>query len=203
MKKKVTLSQAELVLLAIYRTSNGISVRVPFEEIVIRAWKDFPNEFSLNNYPQYPDSYPVSKRLTSDLITGRLVISVSKEIYKLTEKGLESAKEIEDRISSEEPRKVSSEKLLNREQQAIMKYTSRTRTFSSWKLGNKDDLIDFDARMFFQFSTGTALKERKRRVETVEEAIDRAVLLQLKDADALKELCDFLVQKFSHLLEEG
>jgi len=203
MKKKVTLSQAELVLLAIYRTSNGTSGRVPFEEIVIRAWKDFPTEFSLNNYPQYPDSYPVSKRLTSDLITGRLVISVSKEVYKLTEKGLESAQEIEGRVSSEEPRKVPTEKLLNREQQEIIKYTSRTRTFSSWKQGKKDELIDFDARMFFQFSTGTALKERKRRVETVKEAMDRAVLLQVKDADALKELCDFLVQKFSHLLEEG
>src|SRR5687768_5043554 len=147
MKKRVVLSQAELVLLAIYRASSGASIRVPFEEIVIRAWKDFPNEFSLNNYPQYPDSYPVSKRLTSDLITGRLVISVSKEGYKLTEKGLESAKEIEDRISGEEPRKVSAEKLLNREQQEIIKYTSRTRTFSIWKQGKKDDLIDFDARI--------------------------------------------------------
>jgi len=203
MKKRVALSQAELVLLAIYRASNRASIRIPFEEIVIRAWKDFPNEFSLNNYPQYPDSYPVSKRLTSDLITGRLVISVSKEVYKLTEKGLESAKEIEDKISGEEPGKVFAERLLNREQQEIIKYTSRTRTFSSWKQGKKDDLIDFDARMFFQFSTGTALKERKRRVETVKEAIDRAVSLKVKEADALKELCDFLVQKFSYLLEEG
>jgi len=203
MKKRVALSQAELVLLAIYRASNRASIRIPFEEIVIRAWKDFPNEFSLNNYPQYPDSYPVSKRLTSDLITGRLVISVSKEFYKLTEKGLESAKEIEDKISGEEPGKVFAERLLNREQQEIIKYTSRTRTFSSWKQGKKDDLIDFDARMFFQFSTGTALKERKRRVETVKEAIDRAVSLKVKEADALKELCDFLVQKFSYLLEEG
>jgi hypothetical protein len=203
MKKKVTLSQAELVLLAIYRTSNRISVRVPFEEIVIRAWKDFPDQFSLNNYPQYPDSYPVSKRLTSDLITGRFVISVSKEIYKLTEKGLESAKEIEDRVSGEEPRKVSAEKFLNREQQEIIKTLSRTRTFSSWKQGKKDDLIDFDARMFFQFSTGTALKERKRRVESVKEAIDKAVLLQVRDANTLKELCDFLMGKFPNLFLEG
>jgi|SRR5688572_1536934 len=203
MRKKVALSQAELVLLAIYRTSNGKSIRVPFEEIVIRAWKDFPDQFSLNNYPQYPDSYPVNKRLYSDLITGRLVTSISKEVYKLTEKGLEFARELEDRLSGEEIGKVSAEKLLNREQQEIIKYTSRTRTFASWKQGKKDELIDFDARMFFQFSTGTALRERKRKVETVKEALDRAVLLQVKDADALKELYDFLVQKFSHLLEEG
>lgn len=203
MKKKVVLSQAELVLLAIYRTSNGASIRVPFEEIVIRAWKDFPDQFSLNNYPQYPDSYPVNKRLYSDLITGRLVTSISKEVYKLTEKGLELARELEDKLSGEEPLKISAEKLLNREQQEIIRYTSRTRTFASWKQGKRDELIDFDARMFFQFSTGTALRERKRRVETVKEAIARAVLLQVKDADSLRELCDFLIQKFPRLFEEG
>ena len=42
MKKKVVLSNAERILLAIYRVSNGTANRVPFEEIVIRAWKDFP-----------------------------------------------------------------------------------------------------------------------------------------------------------------
>ena len=203
MKKQVVLSHSEMVLLAIYRASNRASTRVPFEEIVIRAWRDFPDQFSLNNYPQYPDSYPVSKRLTSDLITGRLVTSISKEVYKLTEKGLESAKEIEDRLSSEEPRKISAEKLLNREQQEIIKYTSRTRTFASWKQGKKDELIDFDARMFFQFSTGTALRERTRKVETVKEAIEKAVLLGVKDALELKALCDFLIEKFPGLFEKG
>ena len=203
MKKKVVLSQAEIVLLAIYRVSNGTTNRVPFEEVVIRAWKDFPSQFSLNNYPQYPDSYPINKRLYSDLITNRLVTSISKEVYRLTQKGLESAKEVEERLSGEKPEKTSTEKLLNREQEEIIKYAVRTRTFSSWKQGKKDDLIDYDARMFFQFSTGTALRDRKRKVETVKEAIETAVLLKVNDAVILKELCYFLIQKFPTLFEEG
>ena len=88
MKNSKTLSQAEIVLLAMYRISKGTANRVPFEEIVLQAWRDFPDQFSLNNYPEYPDSYPVSKRLSGDLITSRLVISVSKEVYKLTYKGI-------------------------------------------------------------------------------------------------------------------
>ncbi len=59
MKKKIILSQAEIISLAIYRVSNGTASRVPFEEIVIRAWKDFPKQFSLNNHPEYRDAYPV------------------------------------------------------------------------------------------------------------------------------------------------
>jgi len=203
MKKKVVLSHAERVLLAIYRVSNGTANRVPFEEIVIRAWKDFPKQFSLNNHPEYPDAYPVSKRLTSDLVTSRLVTSVSKEVYRLTYKGLETAEEIENRLAGEKVEESSTKTLLNREQEDIIKHVVRSRTFLTWKQDKKDDLIDYDARMFFQFSTGTQVRARQRKVETVKETIEKAVLLEMKDASALKELCDFLIQKFPDLFEEG
>jgi len=203
MKKKVVLSHAERVLLAIYRVSNGTANRVPFEEIVIRAWKDFPKQFSLNNHPEYPDAYPVSKRLTSDLVTSRLVTSVSKEVYRLTYKGLETAKEIENRLAGEKVEESSTKTLLNREQEEIIKHAVRSRAFLTWKQDKKDDLIDYDARMFFQFSTGTEVRARKRKVETVKETIEKAVLLEMKDALALKELCNFLIQKFPDLFKEG
>ena len=203
MKKKVVLSNAERVLLAIYRVSNGTANRVPFEEIVIRAWKDFPKQFSLNNHPEYPDAYPVSKRLTSDLVTSRLVTSVSKEVYRLTYKGLETAEEIEKRLAGEKVEESSTKTLLNREQEEIIKHAVRSRTFLTWKQNKKDDLIDYDARMFFQFSTGTQVRDRKRKVETVKETIEKAVLLEMKDAVQLRELCDFLIQKFPDLFEEG
>lgn len=153
MKKTITLSHAEMVLLAIYRVSKGTANRVPFEEIVLRAWRDFPEHFSLNNYPNYPDSYPVNKRLYSDLITSRLVTSVRKEVYRLAYKGLESAKELEDRISQKKDEKPSAKNLLNREEEEFIKHATFSRTFITWKQGKKDDLIDYDARMFFQFST--------------------------------------------------
>jgi DNA-binding PadR family transcriptional regulator len=203
MKKKVVLSHAERVLLAIYRVSNGTANRVPFEEIVIRAWKDFPKQFSLNNRPEYPDAYPVSKRLTSDLVTSRLVTSVSKEVYRLTYKGLETAEEIENRLAGEKVEESSTKTLLNREQEDIIKHAVHSRTFLTWKQDKRDDLIDYDARMFFQFSTGTQVRTRKRKVETVRETIEKAVLLEMKDALALKELCDFLIQKFPDLFQEG
>ena len=72
MKETQKFSQAEMILLTIYRLSKTLGNRVPFEEIVLQVWKDFPAHFSLNNHPEYPDSYPVSKRIYSDLITERL-----------------------------------------------------------------------------------------------------------------------------------
>jgi hypothetical protein len=79
MKRKASLSHAEMILLAIHRVANGTTNRVPFESIVLQSWQDFPQEFSLNNHPEYPDSYVVSKRLYSDLITKRLVVSLRNQ----------------------------------------------------------------------------------------------------------------------------
>ena len=203
MKNAPKLSQAEMVLLAIYRVSSGTTKRVPFEEIVLRAWKDFPKHFSLNNYPEYPDAYPVSKRLSSDLVTSRLVTSVSKEVYRLTYKGLDNAKELEERLSSAYIEKSQVKNILNREETDLIRYATRTRAFLTWKQGQKDDLIDYDVRVFFQFSTGTPVRERKRKVENTREAFEKAVKLGLPDAGSLNDLFQFLVKKFPALFEES
>jgi hypothetical protein len=199
-KNTVALSQAEMVLLAMYRLSKGTANRIPFEEIVLQAWKDFPKHFSLNNHPEYPDSYPVNKRLYSDLITGRLAISVSKEVCKLTYKGVELAKEIEDRISN---KRIEPPLVLNRAEEEILKHALRSRAFNTWKQGKENDLIDYDARVFFQFSTGTPIRERKRKVENAREAIQKAIILGITDANTLNDLFQFLMKKYSTLFDEG
>jgi hypothetical protein len=180
--------------------SKGTANRIPFEEIVLQAWKDFPKHFSLNNHAEYPDSYPVNKRLYSDLITGRLAISVSKEVCKLTYKGLELAKELEDRVSN---KKIEQPFVPNRGEEEFLKHALRSRAFITWKQGKENDLIDYDARVLFQFSTGTPIRERKRKVENAREAIEKAVTLGMSDATALNDLFQFLMKKFSKLFEEG
>jgi hypothetical protein len=199
-KNAEVLSQAEMVLLAMYRVSKGTANRIPFEEIVLQAWKDFPKQFSLNNHPEYPDSYPVNKRLYSDLITGRLAISVSKEVCRLTYKGLELAKELDDRVSNIKIEQPSS---LNREEEEFLKHALRSRALITWKQSKENDLIDYDARVFFQFSTGTPVRERRRKVENARDAIQKAVAIGMTEATALNELFQFLITKFTALFEEG
>ena len=91
---------------------------------------------------------------------------------------------------------------LNRDEEQFLDNALRSKTFSVWKRGDKQDLIDYDARVFFQFSTGTPIKERKRRVETAEDAIQKAVKLKQPEIDELKKLFDFLVDRFPQLFQE-
>lgn len=207
MKQIQKFSQSEMVLLAIYRASKSFGTRVPYEEIVLQVWKDFPETFSLNNHPEYPDSHPVIRRLSSDLLTNRLVVSLRKQVYRLTENGVEAAKELDTQSAVKNKDKIKNRKsmcqviYLNREQEDFLQYAARSRAFSTWKQGKGRDLIDYDARMFFQFSTGTPVRERKRKVENAREAIEKAVSLGTNDSTKLYDLFMFLTKKFLQLFD--
>lgn len=209
MKNNQAFSQSEMVLLAIYRASKSFGSRVPYEDIVLQAWKDFPEKFSLNNHPEYPDSHPVIRRLSSDLLANRLVVSLRKQVYRLTEKGLEIAKALDTQSLVKNQGKIKNKKSmpgivrLNREQGDFLQHATHSRAFLTWKQGKEKDLIDYDARMFFQFSTGTPVRERKRKVENAQETIEKATTLGISDSTELNDLFKFLTNKFSQLFEEG
>jgi len=209
MKESQKLSQSEMVLLATYRASKSFGNRVPDEEIVLQVWRDFPETFSLNNHPEYPDSHPIIRRLSSELLTNRLVVSLRKQVYRLTEKGLEVARGLDAQSLTTDQDKPKNKKTgpivshINREQEDFLHHATRSRVFTTWKQGKGEELIDYDARMFFQFSTGTPVRERKRKVENAREAIEKAVRLGFNDSTDLNDLFMFLTNKFSLLFEEG
>ncbi len=203
MKETQKFSQAEMILLTIYRLSKTLGNRVPFEEIVVRVWKDFPAHFSLTNHPEYPDSYPVSKRIYSDLITERLVVSLRKQVYRLTDKGLDIATKLDARSSSQNKKHAANVVQLNRAEEEFFQYAIKSRAYSAWKQGKGNDLIDYDARVFFQFSTGTPVRERKRKLENARDAVEKAVALDIPDAKMLKDLFQFFTKKFPSLFEEN
>lgn len=195
------LSQAEKVLLSMHKVSNGTYERVAFEDIVLQAWRDFPENFSLPNHPEYPDAAIVSKRLYGDLITKRLVVSLRNGVYRLSDKGLLESQKILNLTSPRDDIPKNNVQL-NRDEEQFLDNALRSKTFSVWKMGNKDDLIDYDVRVFFQFSTGTPIRERKRRLESAREVIEKALALNMPDAIDLKGLFHFLIEKFPQLFQE-
>lgn len=202
MKKQAKLGLADMVLLAIYRTSRGTNKRVPFEEIVLQAWKDFPNQFSLQNHPEYPDSAVVYQQLYAVLTAKRWIVSLRKKVVRLTEKGIERAQIIAENPATQSARIAIVPGHLNRDEQEFIDYAFRSRAFRTWKASGGDSLIDYDARVFLQFSTGTPLRERKRRLANATEAIEKAISLGVPDANSLQSLLLYMIRKFPTLFEE-
>lgn len=203
MKESDDISQAKMVLLAIYRVSQTVGNRIPFEDLVIQAWKDYPDQFSLRNHPEHPDSYRVYNRIYTTLITERWLVSLRKQIYRLTDKGIDIARELESRSSVKEKERTTKPTSLTRDEEEFFNHAVRSRALATWKQNKKTDLIDYDARLFFQFSTGTPVRERKRKLENAREAIEKAVALGLPEATALNDLFQFFTKKFPSLFEES
>lgn len=194
------ISQKDMILISIYKLSNGTTNRIPFEEIVIKVWEDFPDTFSLRDHPIYPDSYIVSKRLYTDLITDRFVVSLKNQIYKLSEKGINRAKEIMGKGQDLQGKERYINLSWNEKQ--FLDHAIKSRTFQSWFNDNPVEIIDYDARVFFQFSTGTPINERIKKREFVKETIDKAIGLSIEQSEDLQKLTSFLCKKFYALFEE-
>ena len=197
---KNKLSQHALILVTIFKLSGGTTAPVAFEDIVIQVWKDFPEIFSLRGHPEFPDSNNVSKRLYSTLLKNGWIVSLKGHVVRLTEKGIAEA----ERLLSLPHQSVGYSPLrnlpLSQEERRFLEQAFRSRTFAAWLEGKKESLVDYDARVFFGFSSTTPYAERQRRLEIARSAIGKAVAASLPGATALESLATYLVERFSVLL---
>lgn len=199
------IKQQDMILISFYHKSGGTTNKVPYEELVIQLWQDFPEAFSLRNHPEYPDASDVHKKLYNGPLKDEgLVLSLGNKVFRLTDKGVARAGEIASAIKSSvsPPVHPNEDKTrLSREVSNFIKHIKGSRAFVTWQAGEQDKLVDYDARVFFQFSTGTKVEDRKIKVNFAREAIQQAYDTGVDGADDLVQLSDFLITKFDGLLK--
>ena len=193
------LTQADQALVAFYRAANGTTNRVPYEEIVLQAWKDFPESFSLRNHPEHPDASDIHKRLYQTLKPAGLVVSLGGKVFRLTDAGAARAAELLQHSSPSDQKRSR----LSREDDRLLQHALKSRALAKWENSRADEIIDYDARIFFQFSTGTPKKDRRLRLRAMQEMATSAEELGRPKAESLGLLIAFLQQKFASLFEEG
>ena len=66
----------------------------------------------------------------------------------------------------------------------------------------RETLIDYDAKLFFKFSTGTKTDERTYKVNFAQDTIQKAIEIGVKQAVELKQLSAFLINNFKELFKE-
>ena len=195
------LTQKEMILVAFHRASKGSISRVPYEDLVVAAWKEFPNAFSLRNYPQYPDASDIHKRL-SELGKSGYIVPLGNKVFRLTDSGIAEAAKVFEKRSGDDAKVKEAGVRLARVEAAFYSHALQSRAFATWQAGHKEKLVDFDARLFFKFSTNTTITERKRRVEAALLALSNAQKSGMKDAAELHRLSEYLVEQFETLFKE-
>src|SRR5207302_4435863 len=76
------------VLLAMAKAAGWTTGRVPYEDLVIAAWSEFPEAFSLRNHREYPDASDVHKPIYQTLKPAGYVLPLGNKNFRLTAEGL-------------------------------------------------------------------------------------------------------------------
>jgi hypothetical protein len=127
----------EKILRAIFEVADGTTRVCAYEDIVVQAWKMWPEEFGLRGYVhEYPDSSDLHKPLYGPLKREGLVRSSNKK-FGLTERGLA----VIERSRSGGPRLAGRGRLERDEKAEVLRLVDRP---AVRMLPNPDELLDTD-----------------------------------------------------------
>lgn len=183
-----TLSRPQKILAVMYELCHGNATALQYEDIVVAAFKHYPDDFQLRGYPQYPDSSDVHKPLYEMKQQG--LLRSANKTFELTARGIEVASRL---THSESENKDRLTKLEETEINRIL----NSAAFRLYKEGHKDGLLDTDFYEYLGVTVRTSRANCLGRLSNVEHAIGAHEAKRADDMSAmLRALHQFLLAKF-------
>lgn len=177
------LSVCDKLLLAAARIEDGGNSPFSAENLVISAWKCFPETFGLrghsddNGVPLYPDSNRVfAEIMGSKPIRKRgLLVKVGQKMYQLTESGRARAQTLENASGKGSAPHGEAKRLgLGREIQAELRRLLATRAVQKVDSGQEESLNFYEACIFWGITPQSKAIELQGRFSGIESSIQIA-----------------------------
>ncbi len=179
------------------------------EELVVTAWKKFPETFSLTGF-----DYPDSNRVLSEIMGSKsirkkgLIKKIGKKMYQLTEMGNAYANNLLSKKNPIENRN----KFLTREISQILKRLYSSRAFEKFIKKEVSEITFFDACSFWGISPRSSAIDFEGRITNIINVIessqkilqgemDSSDSMEIVNLDNLKALHYELLKKFSNEIE--
>lgn len=190
-----------------FQLAGGTAKAMDYEDIVVTAWKIFPEDFGLRKYArEYPDASDIHKPLYGPLKDRGLVLSGNKK-FKLTEKGLAYAAELERArrglITLEEAmgQKAPPDRL-SRDKEGELKRICETDAFRLFSTGQREKILDTDFYAFLGATVRTDRHEFLGRLKAVGDAVkDAARISQNPKHQIASDLYHFVCEKFAAIIQ--
>jgi hypothetical protein len=201
------IPRPDKILLAIHQLSGGTTKAVEYEDIVVAAWKLFPEDFGLRKYVhEYPDASDIHKPLYGPLKARGLVLSGNKK-FKLTDKGVEYAAKLEQVRQGIVPMEeiVNGEikpERLSRNQEAELRRIIDTDAFKYFATGQKEKILDTDFYAYLGATVRTERHEFLGRVTAVADAVANATKISQNPKHQLAaQLHAYVCERFSEIID--
>ena len=203
------IPRPEKILLAMFQLSGGSNLPLEYEDIVVKSWQLFPEEFGLRKYVhEYPDSSDQHKPLYGPLKDKGYVLSGNKK-FRLTEKGIGYATELERAwkglmpLSKAIGAKDKADRL-SRDKEAQLKRICGTDAFKLFAEGQKERILDTDFYTYLGVTVRTEKHEFQGQLKTVADAVRDGQRISNDPRSKLTaELHSFLVERFKQIIERN
>ena len=160
------IPRPEKILVAMFRLSDGTNQPLEYEDIVVKSWQLFPDEFGLRKYVhKYPDSSDQHKPLYGPLKDKGFVQSGNKT-FRLTEKGLTYAAELERALKSD-AKSIAKSDRLSRDKEMQLKRILSTDAFRLFAEGQKERILDTDFYTYLGVTVRTEKHDFQGQLRTV------------------------------------
>lgn len=191
------LSKEQKVLLALYRLCNEGRKKVRYEDIVVRTFKDYPSDFHLKGYPEYPDTGDAVHKPLYDY-RKRGMVSASNKMFSLTAHGVAEAQRLLA-IEKGRPTPAEPRHRLERDAQIEVERIKQLEGFKLFLAGKREDIIDSDLFEYLGVSVRSTKNDFIGRLETMKSAIAAVSSSGLKEPVlvAAREFHDFLMNRFA------
>jgi hypothetical protein len=163
-----------MILLAMRKVAGEATRLCAYEDIVVEAWKLFPQEFGLRGYAdKYPDSSDLHKPLYGPLKREGYV-RVQNKKFGLTESGLAAA----ERLRHPDDERIPELGRVGRDQRIEIERLAKKASVALLEQAKADELVDTDLYDFYGVTVRTKPADFAGRITAVDAAVDAAVAAQ-------------------------
>jgi hypothetical protein len=194
---KPSRERPEKILVAMHALSSGGTEFLKYEDIVVKAFTMFPDEFALRGYPQYPDSSDIHKPLYGALKRHGLIRAADKA-FALTPLGVERAQKLLRAAGSAIEEQKSAERLTRAEENEIDRML-KSEALALFVQGKQDKILDTDFFGLLGCTVRTSKNDYLGRLTATKNAVRRAKSLgkpDTKTSKLLTALMDYVIKQF-------
>jgi hypothetical protein len=200
-RSKTGRERPEKILVAMYSLTDGETRMLRYEDIVVKAFELFPDEFALRGYPNFPDASDIHKPLYGPLRRAGLIRRANKN-FALTPKGIEVGKRLFDALNKKQVARPEPERM-TRDKEAEIQRMADTTALRLMAEQQQNRILDTDFYTFLGCTVRTDRYDFLGRLKTVGDAIETAVKLKQPNpetAKLLKNLLAFLKTNFGDII---
>ncbi len=194
------ISKEQKVLLALFRLWSKGKKKVRYEDIVVSVFTEYPGDFHLKGYPEFPDTGDAVHKPLYDY-RKKGMVAASNKMFSLTPHGVAEAERLQA-IENGKPHLTETRHRLERDAQIEVERIKQLEGFKLFLAGKHEEIIDSDLLEYLGVSVRSAKNDFIGRLEAMKSAIAAVTNSGLKDSVLLASLQfhDFLLNRFAAVI---